>query len=169
VLICIVSDSHDRAAPLLDAVRSARLCGARAVIHCGDVIGVHTLRPLLGEGLPVHVVHGNNVGDVFALQRLAEASQGLLTYHGAEADLALGGRHIFVTHMPHLARAMACTGEFDLVCCGHAHEASVVRQPNIAGSRTWLVNPGTVAGIGARATWILGDLETMGFEVRGGE
>jgi putative phosphoesterase len=170
VKICIVSDSHDRADPLLEAVSAARLCGARAVIHCGDVIGTHTLRPLLATGLPLHVVHGNNVGDVFAMQRLAALSQGLVTYHGAEADLVLAGRRIHVTHMPHLAHAMACTGEFDLVCCGHAHAPSVAQQPNIAGSRTWLVNPGTVAGIGdVPATWILGDLETMVFEVHGDE
>lgn len=139
------------------------------MIHCGDVIGAHTLRPLLALGLPVHVVHGNNVGDVFALHRMAAGSQGLLVYHGAEADLSLGGRHVFVTHMPHLARAMACTGEFDLVCCGHSHEASIAQQADISGGRTWLVNPGSVAGIGAPARWILGDLETMTFEVHGSE
>ena len=69
--ICIVSDSHDRADPLLRAVRAAREAGAEVVVHCGDVIGAHTLRPLLAVGLPVHVVHGNNLGDTLALVRLA--------------------------------------------------------------------------------------------------
>jgi hypothetical protein len=27
------------------------------------------------------------------------------------------------------------------------------------------VNPGTVGGVGAPATWVLGDLESLGFEV----
>lgn len=32
---------------------------------------------------------------------------------------------------------------------------------------TWLVNPGTVAGLGApRATWILADLAALSFEIR---
>ena len=164
--VCIVSDSHDRAAPLHDAVRAARDAGAEAVIHCGDVIGAHTLRPLLALGLPIHVVHGNNLGDALAMARLDGDSDGLLRYHGGDADLALGGRRIYVTHHPRHARGLACTGDFDLVCCGHSHEAGVVRQPNIKGGSTWLVNPGTVAGIGAPATWVLGDLAALRFDVR---
>ena len=165
--ICIVSDSHDRADPLLRAVRAAREAGAEVVVHCGDVIGAHTLRPLLAVGLPVHVVHGNNLGDTLALVRLVTESGGLISYHGGEAVLTIDGRRIYVTHYPHQARGMACTGDYDLVCCGHSHEASVTRQDNIAGGRTWLVDPGTVAGIGALASWVLGDLREMSFELRG--
>ena len=40
------------------------------------------------------------------------------------------------------------------------------RQPNLKGGHTWLVNPGTVAGLGAPATWILADFETLAFEIR---
>ena len=42
----------------------------------------------------------------------------------------------------------------------------MVRQPNLKGSHTWLVNPGTVAGLGAPATWILADFENLAFEIR---
>ena len=51
-------------------------------------------------------------------------------------------------------------------CCGHSHEASVVAQPNVKGGRTWLVNRGTVAGLGAPASWMLADLATLTFDVR---
>lgn len=34
------------------------------------------------------------------------------------------------------------------------------------GTATWLVNPGTVAGLAAPATWALGNLAAMRFEVR---
>jgi len=166
VKICIVSDSHDRAPRLADAVAIAKAEGARAVIHCGDLIGTNTLKPVLELGLPVHLVHGNNLGDMASLCRLASESQGLLTYHGADADLKLAGRRVFATHYPHYGRALACTGDYDVVCCGHSHEALVVEQPNIAGGRTWFVNPGTVAGLGAPATWMLGDLDTLRFEIR---
>jgi uncharacterized protein len=166
VKTCIVSDSHDRADPLLAAVRAARHEGAQAVIHCGDVIGGHTLRPLLSLGLPVHVVNGNNLGDMLAMIRMAEGSQGRLAYHGGEADLVLGGRRVYVTHFPHQARGMACTGDYDVVCCGHSHEPAITEQDNILGGRTWLVNPGTVAGVGGEATWILADLERLHFEIR---
>jgi len=36
----------------------------------------------------------------------------------------------------------------------------------VKGGSTWLVNPGTVAGLAAPATWVLGDLETMRFGLR---
>lgn len=164
--ICIVSDSHDRADALLAAVAAARAEGAQAVLHCGDVIGANTLRPLLEQGLPVHVVHGNNVGDVGGMSRLAAESGGNIVYHGGEADFRLAGRRVYITHLPHQARGMACTGDYDLVCCGHTHEPDVQRQPNIEGGQTWLVNPGTVAGLGGPARWILADLACMEFEIR---
>ncbi len=164
--ICIVSDSHDRAAMLLAAVGAAKAEGAEAVIHCGDVIGANTLRPLIALGLPVHVVHGNNAGDPAALHALESSSSRLIAYHGPDADLRLGGRRLFATHYPHYGRALACTGEYDVVCCGHSHAVGVARQKNIQGGHTWLVNPGTVAGLGAPASWILGDLATLAFEIR---
>ncbi len=43
----------------------------------------------------------------------------------------------------------------------------MAKQVNVKGGETWLVNPGTVAGLGApAATWVLGDLATMTFSVR---
>jgi putative phosphoesterase len=163
--ICVVSDSHDRGPALASAVAKARDAGAQAVIHCGDVIGAMTLRPLLALGLPVHVVHGNNLGDNMAMWNLAKSSDGLVVYHGQDADIVLAGRRILVTHYPHYARGLACTGDYDIVCCGHSHEASVVEQPTINGGSTWLLNPGTVAGLGGAPTWLLADLETLQFQV----
>jgi putative phosphoesterase len=166
VKICIVSDSHDRSDPLATAVREAAAQGAEAVIHCGDVIGTQTLRAALDVGLPMHVIHGNNLGDPVSLSRWARERPGQLHYHGPDARLELAGRRIFVVHYPEYGHAMACTGEWDLVCCGHSHEAEVRQVGNVKEGRTWLVNPGTVAGLAAPATWALGDLQTMRFEVR---
>ncbi len=162
--ICIVSDSHDRADALAQAVREAKALGAQAVVHCGDLIGTQTLRPALALGLPVHVIHGNNLGDVVSLSRWARESNGQLAYHGPDARLALGGRRIFAVHYPEYGYAMACTGEWDLVCCGHSHVAASDQVANVKCGRTRLVNPGTLAGLAAPATWVLGDLAAMRFE-----
>jgi putative phosphoesterase len=164
--ICIVSDSHDRSDPLAQAVREGAAEGAEAVIHCGDIIGTQTLRAAMSIGLPLHVIHGNNLGDPMSLSRWAHESGGLLRYHGADARLDLDGRRIFVVHYPEYGYAMACTGDWDLVCCGHSHVAGVERVGNVKNGATWLVNPGTVAGLAAPRTWILGDLVTMQFQVR---
>ncbi|HUW35941.1 MAG TPA: metallophosphoesterase family protein [Rhodocyclaceae bacterium] len=165
--ICIVSDSHDRAQLLAAAVGAAKAAGAEVVLHCGDVIGGNTLRAALKLALPLHVVHGNNLGDPVAIAGLACDSDGLLCYHGMDAAIELAGRRIFITHYPHIGHGMACTGDYDLVCCGHSHHPLVRAQANIKGGSTWLVNPGTVAGLGApAATWVLGDLALMKFEIR---
>ena len=165
--VCIVSDSHDRGPLLAEAVAAAQAEGAQAVIHCGDLIGVNTVKAALKLGLPMHVIHGNNLGDVVALAQVACNSDGRLFYHGRDATLDLAGRSIFVTHYPHYGRGMACTGDYDLVCCGHSHKPLIAEQANVKGGQTWLVNPGTVAGLGASAaTWILGCLASMTFEVR---
>ena len=164
--VCIVSDSHDRADPLARAVREGQAQGAEAVIHCGDLIGAQSLKPALAVGLPVHLIHGNNVGDPQALHRLERASDGLLRYHGADARLELGGRKVFLVHYDDYGHAMACTGDWELVCCGHSHRADVRRVTDVKGGSSWLVNPGTVAGLAAPCTWVLADLATMTFEVR---
>ena len=145
--ICVVSDSHDRAGALADAVREAAAEGAEAIIHCGDLIGTQTLRAAMKVGLPIHVIHGNNLGDPVSLARLSRESDDLVRYHGADARIELGGRRIFVVHYPEYGQAMACTGDWDLVCCGHSHEAGIGRVRNVKGGETWLVNPGTVAGV----------------------
>ena len=60
---------------------------------------------------------------------------------------------------------MACTGDWDLVCCGHSHQAEIRHVANVKDNETWLVNPGTIAGLAAPATWVLGDLEAMHFDL----
>ena len=164
--VCIVSDSHDRADPLASAVRAAAEQGAQAVIHCGDVIGTQTLRGALNAGLQMHVIHGNNLGDPVSLSRWARESNGQLHYHGSDARLELGGRKVFVVHYPEYGYAMACTGDWDLVCCGQSHEAGAQQVKTVKGSTTWLVNPGTVAGLAAPATWVLADLAAMRFDTQ---
>ena len=72
--VCIVSDSHDRADPLAQAVRDGAAAGATVVIHCGDIIGTQTLRAAMSVGLPLHVIHGNNLGDPVSLSRWARDS-----------------------------------------------------------------------------------------------
>jgi putative phosphoesterase len=172
--VCVVSDSHDRADVLAQAVGEGRAAGAEAVIHCGDLIGAQTILSALEHGLPVHLIHGNNLGDAQATHWQARKSAdaaargagGVLHYHGAEARLELGGRRIFVVHYDHYGYAMACTGEWDVVCCGHSHRAEARRVADVKGRTSWLVNPGTVAGLAAPHTWILADLAAMSFEVR---
>jgi len=164
--ICLVSDSHDHRRLLASAVEDARRHGAQVVLHCGDLVAPSTLHSITKLGLPIHVIHGNNAGDLFHLSRVAHESKGQITYYGQDAALTLAGKRIFMVHYPHYAKAMAATGDYDLVCNGHEHKARIEEITNVKGGKTLRLDPGTVAGIGSRPTYILGDLETMKFEIR---
>ncbi|MES9992507.1 MAG: YfcE family phosphodiesterase [Candidatus Thiodiazotropha sp.] len=165
--ICIVSDSHDHIPLLEAAVEAAKAEGAEAVVHCGDVVAPSTLHCLDKYGLPIHVIHGNNTGDLYTLGQLASRDENNIHYHGMDAGVQLGGRNIFLVHYPHYARAMAATGDWDLVCCGHSHKLKVEQLENIKGKVTYMVNPGTIGGVGkSPATYVMADLEQMTFEPR---
>lgn len=164
--VCIVSDSHDHRPLLEAAVRAAKQEGAEAVLHCGDVVAPSTLSVLKPLGLPVHVIHGNNTGDLYMMARIASKPGNHVTFYGQDAGIELAGRKIFLVHYPHYARAMATTGDWDLVCCGHDHEAKIETVANIKGGLTHMVNPGTVGGVAAPATYVMGDLDNMQFSLR---
>ena len=163
--VCILSDSHDNRFLLAAAARAAQAQGAEAILHCGDVVAPTTLRSLIPMGLPVHVIHGNNTGDLYNMAQLAHDTHNLLHYHGQDAGIELATRKIFMVHYPHYAEAMATTGDWDIVCCGHDHRSKIAHIDNIKGSQTLLLNPGTVGGVGAKPTYILGDLQTLSFSV----
>ena len=164
--ICIVSDSHDHREPLAAAVAQARDDGAQAVLHCGDLVAPSTLHAIVRLGLPIHLIHGNNAGDLFHLCRFAQEHRDRVVYHGQDAALDLGGRRIFMVHYPHYARAMAVTGDYELVCNGHEHRAMIERIRNIGGGETLRIDPGTCAGVSAPATYAFGDLHTLDFAIR---
>lgn len=163
--VCIVSDSHDNRFLLAAAVTDAKARGAEAVLHCGDVVAPTTLRILNPIGLPVHVIHGNNTGDMFSLSRLSYNEDSVVQYYGQDAGIELAGKKIFMVHYPHYAEAMCTTGDWDLVCCGHDHKASIRDIKNIKNTTTLFINPGTVGGVGAAPTYIMGDLDKMEFEI----
>ena len=164
--ICILSDSHDNRQYLAAAVDDAKQHGAQAILHCGDVVAPSTLHAITPFGLPIHVIHGNNTGDMFHMSRLAHKPGSLVNYYGQDAAFTLHGRKIFLVHFPHYAQGMALTGDYDLVCNGHEHRAHIDRVKNIKGGETLLIDPGTVAGVGAPATYVLGDLASMEFSIR---
>lgn len=133
------------------------------MLHCGDVVAPSTLHVVRQWGLPMHVIHGNNAGDVYHMVKLAADPANLVQFHGQDAQLSFSGLRIFMVHYPHYARAMALTGEWDIVCHGHNHHLSIQQVENIKKTTTWLVEPGSVGGVSAPPTYILADLAAMSF------
>jgi putative phosphoesterase len=152
--LAILSDTHDN----IWALRAAlpRLAEAEAAIHCGDLCSPFTLRQL-GEdlaGKPVHMVWGNNNGDILLIQSVA-AQLGNVTLHGELAELELGGVRVAVNHYPGIARGLAASGKYDLVCFGHTHKALEERVGDCL-----LLNPGELMGLYGRRTFAFYDTAT---------
>jgi len=163
--ICILSDSHDNRALLKQAVEAALEQGAEAILHCGDLVAPSTLSILKGINIPIHVIHGNNTGDLHTLMKMAEKDNNSIVYHGQDADLTLANTRFFLVHYPHYAEGMATTGRWDVICCGHSHRARIDSINTVKNTTTLLINPGTVGAVGNPATYVLGDLSTMTFTI----
>jgi len=156
--IAVLSDVHDNIWNLAGALEKIRMCGAEVLIFCGDFCAPFTLTQI-GQGFagPVHCVLGNNDGDPRLLLQNALAA-GNVTIHGQYAELSLGGRRIAVNHYPEIARRLAESGHFDLVCYGHNHLARVEQV-----GKTVLANPGEVMGRFGSPTFGLYDCSTGEF------
>ena len=151
--IAVISDSHDHLRAIRAALRRATEAGAEAVIHCGDLVAPFVISELKTFVGPVHVVFGNNDGDLFLLAKVAADSN--VTLHGNVATLELSGRKLLVTHDPPTAAAYAATGEYDAVFYGHIHLAGEARV-----GEALLLGAGELMGFKERPSFAIYDTET---------
>jgi hypothetical protein len=158
VIIAVLSDIHDNIWNLEKALSQVQ--AAEVLLCCGDLCSPFTLK-MLAEGFagPVHVVFGNNDGDV-ALMYAVAAQAGNITFHRPIAQLELGGKHVAVAHYPELGEALALCGKYDAVFSGHNHTADVTR----LGTALW-ANPGEVMGRFGKPSLGLYDTQTGEFEI----
>ena len=138
--LAILSDIHDNIWNLRAAL--AGLPEADALICCGDLCSPFVVG-LLAEGFPgrpIHVVFGNNDGDLYRIAQNA-ARTGTVQLHGELFQGEFDGRRVLVNHYPEIALAIAAGGRHDLVCYGHNHLYKVERV-----GATLTVNPGAIMG-----------------------
>jgi uncharacterized protein len=138
--LAILSDVHDNVWNLRAALGA--LGEADALLYCGDLCSPFVIG-LLGEGFPgkpIHVVFGNNDGDLFRIAGNA-AQQAQITLHGELFQGEFDGKRVLMNHYPDIALAAAAAGQHDLVCYGHNHLFAIERK-----GRTLTVNPGALMG-----------------------
>ena len=139
--IAILSDTHDQIPHLRAAVTYCNSFSVTTLIHCGDLISPFMLKELAAFGGAVHLVYGNNVGDMHLISRFCGTKFPSITHHGNLGLIEAGGKKIAFTHYPEMARGLAAQGGFDVVCCGHNHHFKV----ETIGA-TMLINPGDMLG-----------------------
>jgi putative phosphoesterase len=140
VKVAILSDSHDHIWNVRRALAALDECAA--LLFCGDLCSPFVI-PLLAEGFaerPIHIVFGNNDGDLYRISQNA-AKHDHVQLHGELFADELGGRRIGANHYPELAQGLADSGRFDLVFYGHDHRLALERR-----GKTVVVNPGTLLG-----------------------
>ncbi len=156
--IAVCSDIHDNIWKLEAALPGMNR--ANALVFCGDFCAPFTLTQLArGFEGPVHAVFGNNDGDQWLLLKMAEEA-GNITLHGQLAELDLGGLSIAVSHYPEIARGLASSGLYDIVCYGHDHTLNEERIGD-----TLLLNPGEIMGRDGRSTYVIVDSDDRSVEV----
>ncbi len=156
--IAVISDSHDNIWKLEAAMPHLR--AAQAVIHCGDICSPFMIRKL-GEGLAgvaVHVVWGNNDGDKLLMAKVA-GNFSHIELHGEIAVLDLGGLAVAVNHYPEVARGLAMSGKYGMVCYGHDHRAHDERV-----GKCLLLNPGELMGMKGASTVAIVDSQLLSVE-----
>jgi putative phosphoesterase len=137
--IAVVSDIHDNVWKLAAALDA--LAGTDALICCGDLCSpfiVHQIARAFTK--PVHIVFGNNDGDPFRIAANAR-NYPHIHVHGEFFRGEFDGRHFAANHFDNIAREIARSGEFDVVCYGHNHVYDVSRL-----GRTLAINPGAIMG-----------------------
>lgn len=161
--VAILSDIHDNVWNLRAALMATQEAGA--LVCCGDLCSPFIIG-LLGEGFPqgpVHIVFGNNDGDLFRIAQVA-GKYPHVRLHGEFFQDVLGGRRIAANHYDNIARAIAASGDYDVVCYGHNHVYRIEQ----AGS-TLTINPGAIMGYhpvdgDIPATFVLYETETGAVE-----
>jgi putative phosphoesterase len=117
------------------------LAGTDALICCGDLCSpfiVHQMARAFTK--PVHIVFGNNDGDPFRIAANAR-NYPHVQVHGEFFRGDFDGKLFAANHFDNIAREIARSGEFDVVCYGHNHVYDV----SLVG-RTLAINPGALMG-----------------------
>ncbi|RMH79051.1 MAG: metallophosphoesterase [Calditrichaeota bacterium] len=152
--VAIISDIHDHREKLRRALQKAQ--DAEVLICCGDLCSPFIIRDL-GEGFsgPIHIVFGNNDGDLFRISQAA-SSFSHIHLHGEAAELELGGKRFAVSHFDNIGRMFAHSEAYDVVCYGHNHQYEVSRE-----GRTLKINPGEIMGeLTGASTFVMYDTDT---------
>jgi putative phosphoesterase len=137
-----------------------------ALIHCGDYVApfVKLWFNKLNESIKKKFfgVFGNNDGDVpYLTQNLGQICD--FAKNGHELIIELGGKRIFVSHMPkqETIDALADSGKFDIILSGHTHNMVNRKKDGVL-----IVNPGELCGyLTNKATFVIVDTETMDAEI----
>ncbi|MDA0750376.1 MAG: YfcE family phosphodiesterase [Verrucomicrobia bacterium] len=152
--IGILSDIHDQLPQLKKALVAIQ--ETDALLCCGDLCSPFVIKAL-GEGYqkPIHVVFGNNDGDLFRITQNSKAYP-QIQLHGELAELTFNDVRFGMNHFDNIARVLAESGRYDVVCFGHNHRFELTQTGDCQ-----LINPGEVyGGLTGNSTLVIYNTDT---------
>ena len=149
--LAVFSDTHDNIWKIDKAL--ALTDEAEVIIHCGDLCSPFVIKHFgkAAKKRPIHVIWGNNDGDIQMISQVASVFPEF-KLHGILAEFEVDGVRIALNHYPKIARALAGTGDYDLVCYGHDHTAH-----NSRVGECVLLNPGELMGMMGSSSFAMFD------------
>jgi putative phosphoesterase len=136
--LAIISDIHDNLWNLATAMKVIR--SADVLLCCGDLCSPFVIDELAKFPGQVHIVFGNNDADLYRITSKAFKKPNCQV-HGELFEEAFDGHRLVMNHFDYIARPMAKSGEYDIVCFGHNHDFEISRS-----GPTLLINPGPIMG-----------------------
>jgi hypothetical protein len=158
--IAIIADSHDN---LVNFEKCLLYCedeGFDILFHCGDWCAPSTMkfcRELFSE--KIYGVFGNVHGEPDEMFDFAKKFD--VNLKEKTNEITVDKIKMAIVHYPQEARELAKTKKFDLIFYGHTHEPW---QEKIG--ETFLINPGTLAGMFMRPTFATYDTKTKKLELK---
>ena len=136
--IAILSDIHDHLWNLAVAIKEVE--NTDALICCGDLCSPFVIVELAKFPKDIHIVFGNNDADLYRITANA-VKKSNCHLHGELFQATFDGQRFAVNHFDYLARPMAKSGDYEVVCFGHNHEFEISRAADCL-----LINPGPIMG-----------------------
>ena len=157
----IISDTHDNLANINIALDYFNKEKIDVIIHAGDLCFVdsvkHILKKFSGQ---LFLVEGNGDDETEKFLKIEKQFPNF-KYSTNFGELQLEDCHVAFVHKPDQLNELAETEKYDLIIYGHTHqpwEKYINTQAH--NKKVHLLNPGTLAGLFAKATFAVYDTNT---------
>lgn len=159
--IAIISDIHDNLVNLEKFLNWANKSEIQELIFCGDLCAPATLAKVLAPRFKgkIHLVYGNVSDRELEMEKAKEFSH--VIHYGDLGEFKVEEKRIALVHYPEEAKRLAEENKYDIIFYGHSHTPWI----KITG-KTHLVNPGTLAGMFAKATFAVWDSKIGKIELK---
>jgi len=157
--IAICSDSHDNLVNIEKFLKWCNKHRVQTIIHCGDWCAPSILefyrKKFKGE---IFGVYGNVHADEETVEKFAKKYK--IKIKEDKLELEIENIKIFITHYPDVAKRTATKAKYDLIFYGHDHTPWMKKI-----GKSYIVNPGTLAGMFNKATFGVYDTASRKMEL----